>query len=136
MRRPGSHKVVEAFCETSTPQTGGLVRPARRKVQTKPFSIRLTDAERKQLEREAGSKPLAVYMRSKLLSNDKPTLARLLAALGASDLARSMRDIAAAARNGSFEETPETILSLEAACAAVEDIRTTLLRALGLRPKG
>lgn len=136
MRRPGSNKVIETFSEASAPSKGGLVRPARRKTKSKPFSIRLTDAERKQLEREAGSKPLAVYMRSKLLSNDKPTLARLLASLGASDLLRSMRDIAASARNGSFEETPETLLSLEAACAAIEDMRTTLLRALGLRPKG
>ena len=136
MRRPGSNKVVETFCEAGTLQIGGLVRPARRKANSKSFSIRLTDAERKQLEREAGSKPLAVYVRSKLFSNDKPTLARLLASLGASDLSRSMRDIAASARNGSFEETPETLLSLEAACAAIEDMRTILLRALGLRPKG
>lgn len=135
MRRPGSNKVVETFCEASTPQTGCLIRPARRKAKSKPFSIRLTDAERAQLEREAGSKPLAVYMRSKLLSNDKPTLARLLASLGASDLSRSMRDIAASARNGSFEETPETLQSLESACVVIEDMRTILLRALGLRPK-
>lgn len=134
MKPPGSNKVVETFTEATAPEI--RIRPARRKVKSKPFSIRLTDSERAQLEREAGSKPLAVYMRSKLLSNDKPTLARLLASLGSSDLSRSMRDIAAAARNGSFEETPETLLSLQAACAAIEDMRTTLLRALGLRPKG
>ncbi len=135
MRRPGSNKVVETFTEATTNPTGGLVRPTRRKTKSKPFSIRLTDAERKQLEREAGSKPLAAYMRSKLLSNDKPTIARLLASLGASDLSRSMRDIAASARSGSFEETPETLLSLEAACAAIQDMRATLVRALGLKPR-
>ncbi|WP_298307612.1 hypothetical protein [uncultured Erythrobacter sp.] len=135
MKRPGSQKVIENFKEVSSEPSGVLIRPARRKVKSKPFSIRLSDAERAQLEREAGSKPLAVYMRSKLLSNDKPTLARLLAALGASDLARSMRDVAASARNGAFEETPEMLLTLESACAAIEDMRTTLLRALGLRPR-
>ncbi len=135
MRRPGSNKVVETFSEASTPQTGGLVRPSRRKAKSKPFSIRLSDAERAQLEREAGSKPLAVYMRSKLLSNDKPTMARLLATLGASDLARSMRDLANAASNGTFEESPETLNSLEAACAAIEEMRINLVRALGLNPK-
>lgn len=136
MKPPGSQKVVEAFTDVTEHPSGVLIRPARRRGNRKPFSIRLTEAERAQLEHEAGSKPLAVYVRSKLLSNDKPSLARLLASLGASDLSRSMRDIAASARNGSFEETPDTLLSLEAACAAIEDIRMTLLRALGLRPKG
>jgi len=133
MRRPGSNKVIESFAEASAAPYGGLVRPARSKAKSKPFSIRLTDAERKQLERESGSQPLAVYMRSKLLSKDKRSLAQLLAALGSSDLARSMRDLASAARNGALEETPQTKLSLEAACLAIEEMRANLIRALGLR---
>lgn len=133
MRRPCSNKVMESFAEASAAPTGGLVRPARRKAKSKPFSIRLTDAERDQLEREAGSQPLAVYMRSKLLTKDRRSLAQLLAALGSSDLARSMRDLASAARNGALEETPEIKLSLEAACIAIDEMRENLVRALGLR---
>jgi len=133
MRRPGSNKVVETFAEASAPEI--RVRPATRKSGTKPFSIRLTDAERARLEREAGSRPLGAYMRSKLLAPDKRSIAQVLAALGSSELATSMRDIAAAARNGALEETPDILLTLQAACLSIETMRSNLMRALGLRAK-
>jgi len=133
VRRPGSNKVVETFAEASAPEI--RVRPARRKSGTKPFSIRLTAAERTRLEREAGDRPLGSYIRSKLIKTDKRSLAQVLAALGSSDLAASMRDIAIAARNGALEDSDDLRLSLQAACLAIEKMRSDLVRALGLKAR-
>ena len=131
MRRPGPNTVIDTFAEASAPNA--CIRPKRRKSLSKPFSIRLSDAERRQLEREAGSQPLGSYMRSKLLGNDKRTLARILAALGSSDLAASMREIAQAARAGALQDSDDLQLSLRAACLTIEKMRHDLVRALGLK---
>ena len=133
MRRPGSNTVIDTFAEASAPNE--RIRPKRRKSLSKPFSIRLSDAERRQLEREAGSEPLSSYMRSKLLgpSNDRQALARILAALGSSDLAASMREIAEAARAGALQDSDDLQFSLRAACLTVEKMRHDLVRALGLK---
>lgn len=101
--------------------------------QTKPFSIRLTEAERSKLEREAGSEALGSYMRVKLLGPDRKTLAQILAALGSSDLSASMRDIAQAAQNGALEDSEDLRLSLHAACLTIEQMRHDLVRGLGLK---
>jgi len=104
--------------------------------KTKPFSIRLTEAERDRLKREADSQALGPYMRAKLLGPDRRALAQILAALGSSDLAASMRDIAEAARNGALEDSDDLRLSLHAACLTIEQMRNDLVRGLGLKVRG
>lgn len=101
--------------------------------QTKPFSIRLNEAERSRLKREAGSEALGSYMRAKLLGPDKKALAQILAALGSSDLSGSMRDIAQAAQNGALEDSDDLRLSLHSACLTIEKMRDDLVRRLGLK---
>jgi len=133
MKRPGTKIAVEAFSDACEPEI--RIRPARRRTATKPFSIRLTDVERTRLEREAGDRPLGSYIRSKLIKTDKRSLAQVLAALGSSDLAASMRDIAIAARNGALEDSDDLRLSLQAACLAIEKMRSDLVRALGLKAR-
>ncbi len=103
------------------------------RAQTKPFSIRLTEAERDRLKREAGSQRLGPFMRAKLLGPDRRAMAQILAALGSSDLAASMREIADTARNGALEDTDDLRLSLHAACLTIEQMRNDLVRGLGLK---
>lgn len=103
---------------------------------TKPFSVRLTDSERSRLQREAGAEALGPYIRAKLLGPDRRALAQILAVLGSSDLAASMREIAEAARNGALEDTDDLRLSLDAACLTIEHMRNDLVQALGLKVGG
>ncbi len=117
-------------------------------MKTRPFAIRLTEDEREQLERDAGSKPLGVHIRERLLGSDaswrksyrKPKandvmLAHILARLGASDLSSNMSDIADAARIGALPESPDVLLDIQAACLAVQKMRYDLIKALGLKPE-
>jgi len=110
------------------------------------LTVRVSDEQRALLERRAGNRPLADYIRHTLdIENtekrqrnykpqaDRVMLARILAALGSSDMAASMRDIANAARNGALPESPDTLLSLQAACLTIEKIRHDLISALGLK---
>ncbi|MBB4305724.1 hypothetical protein GGD81_004806 [Rhodobium orientis] len=125
----------------------------RRKPVAKPFSIRLSDDERKMLLREAGKVSLASHIRRKLFgetasprrgkrpsrkqqrpSTDKALLAQVLAALGRSELARSLQDIAKAARMGALPVTPELVDELHCACAEIRTMRDALMEALGIRP--
>lgn len=110
-----------------------------------PFSLRLTAEERASLERQAGNAPLGTYIKAKLFDEtatrvrrhrpvgDQPTMALLLARLGASGLAADMRELADAARSGSLACDEEIALLLRAACADIESIRSMLVTALGLK---
>ncbi|MEM1050895.1 MAG: hypothetical protein AAGI28_02255 [Pseudomonadota bacterium] len=125
MTKPRPSKAAKAFGSAC----------AAPKSKSKPFSIRLSDPERKKLEREAGAEALGPYMRSKLLgrSNNRQAIARILAALGSSDLAASMREIAQAAQAGALEDSDDLRLSLQAACLTIEKMRADLVRGLGLK---
>ncbi len=113
------------------------------------LTIRVSDEQRTILERRAGNRALADYIRHKLDIADTPkharsykpqadsiALAQILAALGSSDLSASMRDIAEAARNGALENSDDLRLSLHAACLTIEQMRDDLIRALGLKVRG
>lgn len=122
------------------------VAPARRRrlPPTRPFSIRLSDTERLRLEGEAGSRPLSAYLRERLLDDaarrkggaskrDRAALSQILGRLGQHGLANSLSDIAAAARIGAIALTPDLEQELRSACHDVRDMRTMLIRALGLK---
>ncbi|MEO1046394.1 MAG: hypothetical protein AAFX04_13205 [Pseudomonadota bacterium] len=117
-------------------------------MKTRNLTIRLGEEERERLERKAGEKPLAVYIRHKLgvEHSDRPRpsrnpkadsvmLARILAALGSSDMAASMRQIAAAAKNGALPESSDTLLQIQAACLTIQKMRADLIKALGVKPE-
>jgi len=110
------------------------------------LTVRVSNDQRTLLEQRAGNRPLADYIRQTLDIEETPKrsraykpqtdqvmLARILAALGSSDMAASMRDIADAARNGALPESPDTLLSLQAACLSIEKMRHDLISALGLK---
>lgn len=114
--------------------------------KAKPFSIRLTGAEKERLLARAGSVPLGIYIRNAILDNeaeprarvrrplkDAEPLGRLLGLLGQSRLANNLNQLAKAANQGSLPLTVEVEAKLRQACAEVHEMRLLLLRALGLK---
>lgn len=122
--------------------------PASRAKHAAPFSLRLSDEERAELERAAGSQPLGAYIRARVFGErvtprrpvrrpiqDAQALARVLGALGQSRLASNLNQIAKAANAGALPVTPELEDELALACRDVREMRTALIAALGLKPE-
>jgi hypothetical protein len=113
--------------------------------KAKPFSIRLTEEERRDLTKRAGSQPLATYLRDQLLARpaqtprqrqrakvkDDESIARVLAALGQSHIANNLNQLAKAANVGILTITRETEQDIVEACKAVVAMRNDLMFALG-----
>jgi hypothetical protein len=114
----------------------------------RPFSIRLTDEERRLLAARAGVQPLGAYVRNVILDDafqaprqrmrraptpvrDHEALARVLAALGQSRLSSNLNQLAKAVNIGALPVTPETEQEISDACIAISTIRRDLMRALG-----
>lgn len=130
-----------AFRLVSTPPPAQPVRSKPRP----PFSLRLSDAERARLERDAGDMPLGAYVRSRLFDEgttrrpsirrplkDQQLLAKLLSELGQARLANNLNQLAYAANCGSLPVSPETEAALFAAYADIQAMRRDLMTALGL----
>ena len=130
----------------STFRTSATPAERRREPASRPFSIRLTEAERRRLESEAGSLALGAYVRSRLLdyaarrrtstlAADRSLLSQILGKLGRLRLTSSLTDLAAAARVGAVVMTPDLELEVQTACRDLHDLRSMLMRALGLEPE-
>ena len=125
----------------------GTVANGAERPQTRPFPIRLTDAERCLLLDRAGRVPLGTYIRNALLSGDaqakrrrqtRPVkdheaLARVLSALGQSRIANNLNQLAKAVNIGVLPVSPETEQDIGEACDAVRAMREALMLALGLK---
>jgi len=111
-----------------------------------PLSIRLNDAERAQLVRQAKGQPLSTYIKAKALGvalvrlrrsglsvEDRKALAQALALLGKSNLPASLEQIARAVQIGVLPVTPETEETLARSLRAVCELRRLLVLALGLQ---
>lgn len=122
--------------------------PHADKPVAKPFSIRLTDDEKKLLLDRAGKLPLSTYVRNLVLEEaaraprqrarrtrkpvkDNETLARVLAGLGQSRIASNLNQLAKAVNIGVLPVTPKTENDIWEACAAVVAMRRDLMNALG-----
>lgn len=113
-------------------------------------SVRLSREERQTLEQAAQGKTLSAYIRQKLLSSDsintetvrlspqarQKLLAQILAALGKSDVADSLKEVAIAAKLGLLPLTEDVLFDIKTATKQIKFIRKTLLKALGLKPRG
>ncbi|RMB01498.1 hypothetical protein [Eilatimonas milleporae] len=117
----------------------------------KPFSLGLYDEERAQIEHDAGTLPLGVYIRGKLLDGSelnrpvrrshRPTvdhvaLAKLLGTFGQSEVFRSLLALSLAAQSGALPVDKELTDKLIAACDDVREMRCILIAALGLKVEG
>ena len=117
-----------------------------------PFSIRLSDEERTILEQAAGDRPLAAYIRWQIFKDimpdmpkrrkrgeaadiDQKAIAKLLGALGQSRIASNINQLAKAANSGSLPVNHDVLASLQEAVTAVNWMRETLIKALGLNPQ-
>ena len=148
MRPASSQKASEVFADASAPD------PSNRSKSGKMLSIRLSDEEFAHLSQSAGKRSLSHYarlklfngkdlapqkrrkrsiMRAKTPSETKALLGQILAVLGASEIAASLRELAKAARLGALPENPETVSAINKACLTLESIHDSLIRALGLR---
>ncbi len=119
--------------------------------KTIPFSIRLTPAERADLERRAGKQALGDYIRERLFGTasrpnqiaisakpravtaEREMLAAVLARLGQSDLARSMAALARSANIGALPVSPEIEATLGQACQHIAAMKSALMAALGIK---
>lgn len=119
--------------------------PKRKAPQTVPISLRLTESERTRLERDAQGQAVSAYIRKKLFGAEAratearaPTsnarqFAHILAALGQSGIAGSLRELSEAARVGVLPVGAETDQAIQSACDVVVKLRSDLIAALGLR---
>lgn len=114
---------------------------------TRPFSLRLTQEERLQLDRRAAGRPLGAYIREHLFGpdveprtirgqfpvKDHQSLAKLLALLGRSQFGNSLRELARAAASGSLTVTRETEEALRKGASDIATIKRLLMAALGTK---
>ena len=119
-----------------------------RALRPAPVSIRLSDSERAELTRRAGSSGLSTYIKSVVLSDRATTkttkrasadiilLAKILAQLGASGLGRDMRRLSEAADSGSLDLDDITVSRLRDACKDIQSMHMLLLQALGKKRPG
>ena len=111
-----------------------------------PLSIRLSVEERADLEARAGDLPVSTYAKSLLFaltakparlsprnpSLDHQILGQLLGALGRSEIAPNLSELAEAARSGSLPLDEITTAQLHEACHDVALMRSELMAALGV----
>lgn len=129
-----------------------MIDKSPQKQSAKPrvlLSVPLTPAQKMDLLRRAGTKPISTYARDVLfVANDNPRPSRirsrksrevmaatLLAQLGKSEVARSLREIARGVDLGIIVVSPDTDTALREAAANVDAAAKAALRALGVKPR-
>ena len=122
-------------------------QPSISKKRTPPFSMRLSDEERAELEVKAGSIPLSSYVKSVVFADDAPRyrkqrrlpvadqrlLAEILARIGASRTASNLNQIAKHLNQGTLIVDEELEADLKRAVAEVAWMRVKLMEALGIQ---
>jgi hypothetical protein len=117
---------VPGLSQTFGSASGAPQTEQREERGTRPFSIRLTPAERASLEVRAGQQPLGTYIRSLLLGDgaekrratrkphlDDRKVSALLAALGQSRLSSNLNQLAKSANVGTLEVDEDVQLQLQ-----------------------
>lgn len=111
------------------------------------LTIRIRRDQRIALKKAAGNKSLGPYVRSQLFDDDgslrasKRTkalsdpelLAQALMLLGQTKVSNNLNQLAKAANYGALDLSPQVYEDLSQACAHVAEIRTLLIKALGLK---
>lgn len=128
---PDGTSLAAIYCNKANPR-----RPA-------PFSIRLSAAERTRLEAEAQGIPLGTYIKAKVLGGsafkraaaieDRQALAQALALLGKTHYASNLNQLAKLANMGALPLTPEVMAELESTLRLIGEVRTLIIKAMGIR---
>lgn len=116
--------------------------------KTAPFSMRLTPSEREFLDRHAGNKPWAQYIRERVFGDaaaprqarrrariEDQELVAALSGLGQSNLYFNLNQLASSADVGLLDIDEHTHTQLKEAAEAVLAMRQALLMALGVKPE-
>ena len=125
--------------------SSGKTLPPCRKLTT-PVSLRMTFAQKAQLERDAAGMSLSAYIKWRLFNPDQPpprlrgkfpvkdhqALTKLLGLFGQSRIANNLNQLARSANTGSLPIGEETEREIHQAAAEVAEIRRLLLEALSL----
>jgi len=128
-------------------------KPKPRRKAPPPITFRASEDERAAILRAAGAMSLSAFIRLKVLADldiDAPrrkvsrkrhtpsaelaVLGQMLGGLGQSRLSQNMNQIAKAANMGALPVSPALEAELFEACAAIQDMRTKLIEALGVKP--
>ena len=118
-----------------------------KKKRASPLSLRLSDDERALLEDKAGRQSLSGYIKDRLFAEDSSrrktkrhrvvqdyeALARVLSALGQTELFANLSNLNEQVENGNVVLTPEVEEQIGVACACVLLMRNDLVTALGLQ---
>ncbi|MCG8323046.1 MAG: hypothetical protein MI921_26335 [Cytophagales bacterium] len=137
----------------SAASTGGVeavpVEPKEKKARAVYVSLRVTPEEKARLEHEAAGMSISAYVRERVFGEaarprktrgkfpvkDHEALARVLRALGRSNLAQDFDALSWAVRDGSVHLDPESARALQQACAEISAMHRDLITALGLKAR-
>lgn len=118
----------------------------KNKAPFSPICVRVSPEEKARLENDAGNMTLSAYMREQLFGKhvaprkrrmkrpvrDHSTIAQLFALIKQTQCWNNLNQIARAINNNTWIVTPETEKMLQDACKAIIEIRSMLMKALGL----
>lgn len=144
MSGAGPQAAAEAFREAASEQAPTAADRARRR-KTIPITLRLTEAEREQLEEMAAGMTLSAYIRACLFAKaekrrarrpgsvvaDKKAIAEALALLGQSRMANNLNQLAYQANIGALVIEDRERAKIEEAYAYILSLRSLLIAALG-----
>ncbi|WP_298983126.1 hypothetical protein [uncultured Roseibium sp.] len=139
---PSKQTLAEFNRQASSKKDQAKRSPKRRA----PLAVRLSDEQWEQLERDSKGISYGAYVKDRLFRKSRASkrsavqdyelLARILAALGQSEVFANLDKLIALSERGELDLSPEVEFELALACACVIEMRDELVRALGLTPKG
>ena len=136
-----NHCILKTFADAAGPT------PPAKPQRNKPVSVRFTPEERTLLEQRAGKRSLSSFLRECALGDDVSVrksrgtnpvkdhvaLARVLSALGRSNLARDLDTLSWSIEEGMLHLSEPDQRVFRDACVSVVMIRRDLMKALGLK---
>lgn len=145
---PSRISLARMFGRSAAQEPVATAKPPKRK-RPSPISLRLSDEERARLERDAAGMSVSAYIRERLFGEgavprktrgkfpvkDHQALAKVLSALGRTNLARDLGQLEWAVDNGVMTISDEGERELRQACANVAAMRADLITALGLQAR-
>ena len=152
-RAKSSGKAAALWGRFGTAVAGGrqakLVEPDEKKERSVYVSLRVSSEEKARLQREAAGLSISAYVRERLFGEaarprktrgkfpvkDHEALARVLRALGCSNLAQDFDALSWAVRDGSVQLDDDSKRAFVRACADVSAMHRELIAALGLKAR-
>lgn len=146
--KPSTVKTQEKLLTNQFGDKSGLKQKPVKKSRPTPVSVRFSDEEREQLNKDAKGQSLNSYIKSRVFDEAVPRkrkynanpvtdiqlLAQTLSALGRTEVFANLSAIIEQLENDSLVLTPETEEQINVACLCVINMRNDLIKALGLRP--